>query len=103
MEKFIKLVRSRVVTDSDKVLYSRITDRDEYIRALRDKIDEESREYKHDPSVEELADILEVLMTLATDDLGVAWSAVEDAATLKRNQKGVFNGRMALYIEGKDR
>lgn len=103
MMKFIKLVRSRVVSDSDKVVYSRINNHAEYIAALRNKLREEADEYIDDPCIEELADVYEALLALASDDLGVSWSRVEDVATEKRERKGVFNGRMALYLEGPDR
>lgn len=101
--KFIKLVRTKVASDQDTVVYSRINNHAEYITALRNKLREEADEYIDDPSIEELADAFEALLTLAGEDLRVPWSRVEEVATEKRIRKGTFSGRMALYLEGPDR
>jgi predicted house-cleaning noncanonical NTP pyrophosphatase (MazG superfamily) len=67
-----------------------------HVRWLRKKIGEEVLEYLMDPSVGELADILEAVWSLATVDLGVSFEAVLEAAVRKRRERGGFTGGVAM-------
>ena len=67
-KKYNKLVRDRIpeiIENSGKRSLYRIMSDDEYIQMLDAKLDEELREYQQDKSVEELADLLEVIFAVA--------------------------------------
>ena len=68
MQQYNKLVRDKIpkiIEDSGKSATIRILSDSEYVNALETKLDEEVGEYHRDKSVEELADILEVIYALA--------------------------------------
>jgi len=70
----------------------------EYVIALRAKLREEVVEYLTEPSLEELADILEVVYALGcTHNSEGSRAAVELAAAAKAKAKGRFDRR--LYME----
>ena len=63
-----KLVRDRIpeiIEKSGKTAYYRILNNEEYIEELDRKLNEECAEYKEDKSIEELADMLEVIYAIA--------------------------------------
>lgn len=74
----------------------RILDSDEYLRELIRKLKEETEEFEGEPTVEELADIKEVLIALR-EALGIHAGALEEA----RRQKAARNGRLKrrIYLE----
>jgi predicted house-cleaning noncanonical NTP pyrophosphatase (MazG superfamily) len=67
----IKLVRDRVasIDTSQGLAYRPVADRDEHVLRLRAKLVEEVGEYLIDPSLDELADILQVVEDLALVDV----------------------------------
>lgn len=69
-------------------------DEDNQCELLSNKFDEEVQEFRDDPTIEELADILEVGLTMLDCSL-------EDVCTMllkKREQKGRFNEYYVMEI-----
>ena len=63
-----KLVRDKIpeiIRQQGEIPNCRILDQKEYLYFLEQKLDEEVGEYHRDQNVEELADILEVVFSLA--------------------------------------
>lgn len=101
----IKLVRDRVeeIGPGRAFTYKPCRNRDEHVHLLRQKLGEEVVEYLLDPSVGELADILEVIESLAWLDLGVTWEEIDQAADQKFRERGGFReGTVmeAVEVEG---
>lgn len=82
-----KLVRDRLPEKFSLDFY--LADGREYARRLREKLVEETQEFVEDPSVEELADVLEVVYALR-DELGVSEQQLEKARLEKRRERGGF-------------
>lgn len=89
----IKLVRDRVgdVDTSEGIRFRPIEDRARLVALLRAKLIEEATEYLLEPSVEELADLLEVVRALAYHDLRESFATVEQARQRKKRQRGGFH------------
>ena len=68
--------------------------------ALDRKLKEEVQEYLESKSVEEMADILEVLHGIAFNK-GIAWDEVESVRLRKRDERGGFEKGIRL-LEVKD-
>ena len=68
VKEYHKLVRDKIpeiIEASGKVCKTEILSDEEYLRMLDAKLDEELAEYHQDQSLEELADLLEVLFSTA--------------------------------------
>ena len=97
-----KLVRDRIpeiIRASGQEPATRVLDDLEYAQALRDKLFEEAQEAvdaDDDHLAEELADVLEVLQTLARS-VGLSWASVESIADEKRHQRGGFASKTWLH------
>lgn len=96
-----KLVRDKIPdiirADGRKPDLRRL-DEQEYVRELHAKLLEEAIELANAPScqvIEELADVLEVLHTIARIN-GISMDEVEDFATQKRADRGTFDERWYL-------
>lgn len=62
-----KLVRDKIpqiIREAGKVPITRLLDNEEYLKELDIKLNEEVQEYQEDKSIEEMADILEVLFAI---------------------------------------
>ncbi|CAB1128314.1 conserved protein of unknown function [Candidatus Hydrogenisulfobacillus filiaventi] len=68
---------------------------EEYRRALSDKLLEEAQEYRTDGTLEELADVLEVLQALVRAS-GATWQELEDLRRTKAAARGGFDRRLWL-------
>lgn len=93
-----KLVRDKIpqiIRDQGEIPYTRILDEREYTLALEQKLDEEVREYHNDKTVEELADILEVVYALA-ENIGVSKEALLFCYETKHERRGGFRDRVFL-------
>lgn len=58
-----KLVRDKIpqiIKENGKIPVTRLLDKEEYLRELDIKLNEEVQEYQTDKSIEEMADVLEV-------------------------------------------
>lgn len=95
--KFDKLVRDRIpeiIAADGKKAVTRILDDEEYKIYLEKKLDEEVAEFHESRSIEELADILEVIYALSevywsTDDLLDSWDN-------KTRERGGFRKKILL-------
>ena len=93
-----KLVRDRIpeiIRASGKSCVTRVLDDAEYIAALDLKLQEELNEYLADSSMEELADLLEVMMA-AAEARGHTFDEVEAIRRNKAAQRGGFRERIWL-------
>ena len=93
-----KLVRDRIpemIAASGKIAVTRTLDDAEYLAALEQKLAEEYAEYRQDSSLEELADMLEVMYALASAR-GWSPSALELVRAKKAEQRGAFRERLLL-------
>lgn len=99
-----KLVRDKVVehiTDDNKTaIYIVLSDDAEFQTALIQKLKEEVEEFATEPSIEELADIFEVLCIL-TEEMGVTQETVNHVMREKRRSRGGFDRRVYL-VQVKD-
>jgi predicted house-cleaning noncanonical NTP pyrophosphatase (MazG superfamily) len=98
-QRLVKLVRDDIaqfVGDST-IEYKQIDDPDEYIKLLRGKLVEEAVEYILSPSVDELADIFEVIKALAKNDLNVSLTDVYDKNEAKFDERGGFEDGIGMY------
>ncbi len=99
MESYNKLVRDKIpdILDQKGISYEkRIADKEEYKQELFKKLDEEMEEFRKDKSIEELADILEVIYALRK------LPEYENVLTVqndKRGEKGGFDERIILKGE----
>lgn len=72
-----------------------VADETEYGEKLREKLREEVEEFLKDPSVEELADLLEILDATATHE-GLVQEEVARAREKKAEERGRFKERIIL-------
>jgi predicted house-cleaning noncanonical NTP pyrophosphatase (MazG superfamily) len=68
---------------------------EEYTQRLLDKLDEEVGEYRSDRTVEELADVLEVVHALC-GTYGVDWSELQQQREQKADRRGQFKDGIVL-------
>lgn len=93
-----KLVRDRIpeiIEASGKTCVTRILPDEEYLAALDAKLQEELAEYQADKSMEELADLLEVMMAVA-QARGHSFEEVERIRREKAEKRGGFRDRIWL-------
>ncbi len=93
-----KLVRDKIpaiIESAGKTCVTRTLPDEEYITALDTKLGEELQEYLADGSMEELADLLEVMMA-AAKARGHDFSEVERIRREKAEKRGGFNDRIFL-------
>lgn len=93
-----KLIRDKNVEIMEnlghKVEYE-ILDDERYNVELDEKLKEEVNEYLADYSVEEMADVMEVIYAML-DYRGITMEEVEKARIEKRNRKGAFKNKVFL-------
>lgn len=93
-----KLVRDeipRIIKESGKNPEVRILNKDDYLKALDKKLLEEVDEYQVDKSMEEIADILEVLDAICLAR-GYSIEDVLKVKTKKMQNRGGFDKRVYL-------
>ena len=91
-----KLIRDKIpeIIEADgKTPITRILEQDEYLSELDRKLNEEVAEYQSDKSLEEMADVLEVLFAICE---GRGYSIEELMATKQKKQeeRGGFQKRI---------
>lgn len=97
-----KLVRDRIpeiIKNSGKIPHCHILANDEYLSELDRKLNEECAEYQTDKSIEELADMLEVMYAIA-EARGYSISELERVRMEKAEKRGGFKKR--IYLEKVD-
>lgn len=100
MARYQKLVRDRIpeILDAKNVVYEkRIANDAEYRTELIKKLLEEAQEFSEAGSIEELADVLEVVAALCTLS---EYADVERIQADKRTERGGFMER--LIVSGDD-
>ncbi len=93
-----KLVRDRIpeiIDASGKTCTVEVLPNDAYIEALDAKLNEELAEYQQSKSLEELADLLEV-MGAVVKARGYTWDDLTRVRKGKRAQRGAFDQRIFL-------
>ena len=95
-----KLVRDRIpelIEAQGEIPLAEILDDEAYIRCLDEKMREELEEYLEDGSMEELADLLEVIRAVIAA-CGPTWDEVESLRVGKANRNVAFEKK--LYLIG---
>lgn len=93
-----KLVRDRIpeiIEASGKTCVTEVLPQEAYIQALDAKLNEELAEYQQSKSLEELADLLEV-MGAVVKARGYTWDDLTRVRKEKRAQRGAFDLRIFL-------
>jgi len=93
-----KLVRDNIpiiIDGGNEKAVTRVLNGNEYRQSLEKKLNEEVGEYLSSGSVEELADILEVVYALASED-GCSAEELEQLRLKKRESHGSFEKRILL-------
>ena len=93
-----KLVRDKIpeiIENTGKTAYSHILTEEEYIAELDKKLNEECAEYQADKSLEELADMLEVMYAIA-EARGYSVAELERVRAEKAEKRGGFKDRIFL-------
>lgn len=103
--QYDKLVRDNIVRKIEergaKVAYRILSD-EEYEKELDKKLREETEEYIIDHSIEEMADVMEVIYAILKNK-GITMQEVEEARILKKNKKGGFEEKIYLQEVEEDR
>lgn len=98
MKKYNKLVRDRIPEiiekDGHKAKFRTLSEK-EYIAALDKKLQEELKEYQEDKSIEEMADVLEVLYAICYAR-GYTIEELETKRKEKNSERGGFEKRLFL-------
>ncbi|MDR2846155.1 MAG: nucleoside triphosphate pyrophosphohydrolase [Candidatus Methanoplasma sp.] len=93
-----KLVRDRIpgiIGDTGDVPTFRLLDDEEYLAALNAKLLEEVAEYNEAKSIEELADVFQVIRTIA-EQIGGGLSELQYISREKSLERGGFEMRVFL-------
>lgn len=96
--KYDKLVRDRIpeiIKNDGKKAVTRILNDEQFKVYLEKKLDEEVKEFHESKSLEELADILEVIYTLGSA-YGYSASSLFAARVNKSNMRGGFYDKILL-------
>lgn len=96
--KYHKLVRDKIpeiIEQSGKTCTCRILSEEEYITLLDEKLNEEVAEYQESKSIEELADILEVIHAIAATRHS-SIDEIEDIRKIKVANRGGFRKKILL-------
>ena len=98
MKTYNKLVRDRIpeiIKENGQECITKILSDEEYIKALDEKLREEMEEYQHDKSIDELADLLEVLYSI-TKARGWPIEELEKVRIAKAEKRGGFENKIYL-------
>lgn len=93
-----KLVRDKIpqiIAASGKNCVTEVLQEDAYLQKLDEKLGEELAEYQESKSLEELADLLEV-MAAVVKARGYTWEELERIRARKREKRGGFEDRILL-------
>ena len=96
--KYNKLVRDRIpeiIEASGKICATEILSDEAYLRMVDTKLDEELAEYHSDQTIEELADLLEVIYAAAMAR-GYTLEQLESVRAAKAEKRGAFANKILL-------
>ena len=91
-----KLVRDKIpqiITDAGKNPITEILDQEQYLEELDKKLEEEVAEYQADKSIEEMADVLEVLFAIC-EARGYSVDELRRVKEEKCEKRGGFKERI---------
>ncbi|HLC91546.1 MAG TPA: nucleoside triphosphate pyrophosphohydrolase, partial [Candidatus Saccharimonadales bacterium] len=94
-KKYNKLVRDKIpeiLEARGKQVDVSVLDDKAYLKQLVEKLYEEVEEFDEDHSVEEIADVIEVLAALAAT-LGISQKEIAEARIKKAAERGTFKKR----------
>ena len=97
-KKYNKLVRDRIpeiIEASGKICATEILSDEAYLRMVDAKLDEELAEYHSDQTIEELADLLEVIYAAAMAR-GYTLEQLESVRAAKAEKRGAFANKILL-------
>ena len=100
MPSYQKLVRDRIpeiIEATGKKPVTHILDEAAYLAELDRKLDEECAEYQESKSLEELADMLEVMYAIV-EARGYSVAELETVRRKKAAERGAFQKR--IYLDG---
>lgn len=98
MKVYNKLIRDKIpqiIEASGKSASVEVLDDSAYVKSLNIKLQEEVDEYLEDKSVEELADIVEVIMAILKHK-EVSLEAFESIRKKKQEDRGAFDKKLFL-------
>ncbi len=98
IKTYNKLVRDRIpeiIEQGGKHCRTQVLSDEDYLRMVDAKLDEELAEYHADGSVEELADLLEVIYAAAAAR-GCGREELEEIRRLKAEKRGGFEKKILL-------
>lgn len=94
-----KLVRDKIPQEINNVkgrkASYRVLNQSEYVQELDKKLFEEAHEFVEEHSIEELADLMEVVLAIM-EVKNISIEEVEKARILKQNKKGGFKDKIYL-------
>ncbi len=96
--EYHKLVRDKIpeiIEKQGKTCVTEILSQDEYLRMAEEKLSEELAEYQDSKTLEELADLLEVMEAVVAAR-GETWEALLCVRDEKRQKRGGFQNRILL-------
>lgn len=97
-KRYHKLVRDKIpaiIERSGKTCRTQILDDAAYLQHLDEKLTEELAEYQESKSLEELADLLEVMEAVVTAR-GYTWEQLQSVKADKRAARGGFADKILL-------
>lgn len=97
-QKYDKLVRDKIpeeIEQKDESYSSYVADDEEYKKRLRDKLVEEAKEFREDGTIEELADILEVIDAICNNE-NISREEIKSVRQTKADRRGIFKDRIIL-------
>lgn len=101
-----KLVRDKIPESIDSIegrkAKWKIMNDEEYIKELNKKLLEEAHEFIEENSVEELADIVEVIQSIMKAK-NISYEKLKKVQKMKREKKGGFNNRIFLIDVEQDK
>lgn len=98
IKEYNKLIRDKIpeiIEKSGKKCTVEVMDNETYIKYLDAKLNEELAEYQADKSIEELADLLEVMQAVAVAR-GYSVEELEKVRKEKADKRGGFEKRLLL-------
>lgn len=99
MLRLIKMVRDRIPGLDGAAIKTQPLSVEEANAERRKKLVREALEYAMNPSVEELADVLELVHSLAEYDLEIPYPVLIMTMSAKNVERGGFDMGMGMYIE----
>ena len=97
-KSYYKLVRDRIpeiIEQSGKICVVSVLSDEEYLRMVDEKLNEELADYRADGSIEELADLMEVIYA-AAKARGYTIEELETVRVNKAQRRGAFDKKILL-------